>query len=167
MNLRKTLFLMVFIQALLLLTALITFNVGPETRRQQRGPYRILPRDVAHWFGWVGFLTFAASVSYSALKRGFPKSIKTWFLAHCVTGTLSIAFVAFHAINKIQAPRPGYFLSFLALLLMVVIVVTGTLGRYMKVRIVKDYWRTLHIPMTVLFYFTLAFHILEKMNFLW
>lgn len=158
---------MIFILTLLLVAALITFNMGPVARRQQRGPYRLFPRDVAHWFGWTGFLVFAVSVSYSALKRGFPKSIKTWLLVHCVTGMLSLAFVSLHIINKVQFLRPGYFVSFFALLLMVTIVVSGVLGRYVKVRFIKDYWRTLHVPLTILFFFTLAFHILEKMNLLW
>lgn len=163
----KTLLLIVFILSLLLLTALITFNIGPEARRRQRGSYRLFPRDTAHVFGWAGFLIFAASASYSALKRGFPKNIKKWLLFHCVTGVLSIILVSFHMINKIQAPKPGYFISFFAFLLMAVIVVTGILGRYVKAKIIRDYWRTLHVPLTIIFYFTLAFHILEKMNFLW
>ncbi|MEM1990620.1 MAG: hypothetical protein QW782_08325 [Candidatus Bathyarchaeia archaeon] len=166
-RLSKTLFLMISILSLLLVAALITFNIGPEARRQQRGPYRIFPRDTAHWFGWVGLFIFAASASYSALKRGFPKSIKTWLLVHCITGALSMVLVTFHIINKIQAPRPGYFISFFAFLLMAVIVVSGMLGRYVKIKFIKDYWRTLHIPLTIIFYFTLAFHILEKINLLW
>lgn len=36
-NLSKALFLMVFVLSLLLLTAVITFNVGPEARHQQKG----------------------------------------------------------------------------------------------------------------------------------
>jgi hypothetical protein len=166
-KLRKALLLLIFILFLLLLTAIITFNVGPEARRRQRGAYRIFPRDTAHVFGWAGFLIFAASAAYSALKRGFPRNIKTWLLVHCITGALSIVLVAFHIINKIQAPRPGYFISFFAFLLMAVIVVSGVLGRYVKAKFIRDYWRTLHIPLTIIFYFTLALHILEKMNFLW
>ncbi|MEM3174383.1 MAG: hypothetical protein QXU02_05795, partial [Candidatus Bathyarchaeia archaeon] len=130
----KTLFLMLSISSLLLIAALITFNVGPEARRQQRGSYRIFPRDTAHWFGWVGFFIFAASASYSALKRCFPKSIKTWLFVHCITGTLSIVLVAFHMINKIQAPKV---ISFFAFLLMAVIVVSGILGRYVKIKFIK------------------------------
>lgn len=158
--------LIIAILSLLLLTAIITFNFGPA-RLRQRGPYRVFPKDLAHWFGWIGFLVFAGSASYSALKRGFPQNIKTWLLFHCVMGTLSLIFVAFHIINKIQAPRPGYFISFFAFFLMAVIVLGGIAGRYVKAKIVKDYWRTLHIPLTIIFCFTLAFHILEKMSILW
>ncbi|MEM2589337.1 MAG: hypothetical protein QXT44_06005, partial [Candidatus Bathyarchaeia archaeon] len=66
-----------------------------------------------------------------------------------------------------QVPRPGYFISFFAFLLMAVIVISGILGRYVKAKIIKDYWKALHIPLTIVFYFTLAFHILEKINLLW
>ncbi|MEM2518250.1 MAG: hypothetical protein QXO49_04790 [Candidatus Bathyarchaeia archaeon] len=45
---------------------------------------------------------------------------------------------------------------------MAAIVISGILGRYVKAKIIKDYWKTLHIPLTIIFYFTLAFHILEK-----
>lgn len=72
----RPLLLMVSILSLLLLAALITFNVGPEARYRQRESYRIIPRDTAHWFGWMGFLLFAVSTFYSALKRGFQKVLK-------------------------------------------------------------------------------------------
>lgn len=166
---RKVLVLIVVVFSLLLLTAVLTFNVGSEgsKRRGERGDYRIFPKDLAHWLGWVGLLVLAVSAFYSALKRGFPRSLKLWPGVHCVMGTVSIVFVAFHLINKVERMRPSYFFSFLAFFLMVVIVTGGILGRYVRVRVVKEYWRTLHIPLTIIFYFVLAFHILEKMNILW
>ena len=36
---------------LLLLTALITFNVGLQARYRQREVYKIFPKDIAHAFG--------------------------------------------------------------------------------------------------------------------
>ncbi|MEM2112298.1 MAG: hypothetical protein QXX08_10570 [Candidatus Bathyarchaeia archaeon] len=68
----KALFLMIFILSLLLVVALVTFNMGLEAKRQQGGSCRIFPRDTAHWFGWAGFTIFAVSALYSALKRSFP-----------------------------------------------------------------------------------------------
>ncbi len=166
---RKVLVFIIVVFSLLLLTSVLTLNIGPlgSRRRRERGSYRIFPRDFAHWLGWVGFLVLAISAFYSALKRGFPRSLKLWLGVHCIMGTLSIILVAFHLINKIGRMRPGYFISFFAFLLMVVIVVGGILGRYVRVRVVRAYWRTLHTPLTIIFYFVLAFHILEKMNFLW
>ncbi len=49
---------------------------------------------------------------------------------------------------------------------MVVIVIGGIAGRYVKIPIVKNYWRTFHIPLTIIFYITLSLHILEKIGFL-
>lgn len=67
-----------------------------------------------------------------------------------------------HPINKIERLRPGHFVSFLSFIRMIMIVLGGIAGRYVRRGILKDYWRTLQIPLTVRFYFTLAFHILEK-----
>ncbi|MGP3667713.1 MAG: hypothetical protein ACKD6N_07760 [Candidatus Bathyarchaeota archaeon] len=164
---RKTLFLIIFVLLLLMLAALIVFNTEPGGRYQQRGAYRIFPRETAHLFGWAGLTIFTASTFYSALKRVSPKNVKTWLLIHCIMGELSIVLVFFHTINKIQALKTGYFISIFTLLLMVVIVVSGILGRYVKTGFIKDYWKTLHVPLTIIFYVTLTFHILEKMNLLW
>jgi len=76
----------------------------------------------------------AVSATYSALKRGFPKSIKLWLTVHCIPGTLSLILVTLHLINKVERIRPSYFLSFLAFLLMAIIVVGGIAGRYVRVR---------------------------------
>lgn len=46
---------------------------------------------------------------------------------------------------------------------MAVIVLGGILGRYVKKpRLVREYWKTLHIPLTAIFYFTLSMHVLTK-----
>ncbi|MEM4188607.1 MAG: hypothetical protein QXN56_05580, partial [Candidatus Hadarchaeum sp.] len=137
-----------------------------EAGRQQRGPYRIFPVDTAHNIGWAGFILFVISAAYSALKRGFPSSIKLWLGVHCAMGILSILLVAFHIINKIQRIGPQYFISFFAFFLMLFVVFSGILGRYVRIKIIKDYWRTLHVPITIIFVFVLAVHMLEKMGFL-
>ncbi|MCS7368876.1 MAG: hypothetical protein NDF57_04140 [archaeon GBS-70-058] len=113
----------------------------------------------------MSFPFFAASSGYSALKRVFPRNIKTWLLVHCVTGVLSLVLVVFYMINKIQAPRPVHFIDFFAFLVMAVVVVSGTLGRYVKTKFIRKYWRTIHTSLTIIVYFTSAFHILEKNEF--
>ncbi|MEM0286101.1 MAG: hypothetical protein QXW34_03065, partial [Candidatus Methanomethyliaceae archaeon] len=133
----KVLFLTVFILSLLLFAAL-----SPEVKGQKREGYRIFPREVAHWFGWLGFIFFTISTFYSALKRIFPKGIKSWLMIHCITGIFSIVITIIHIINRIQVLRLGDLVSFLAFLLMVVIVITGILGRFVKV---KSHWKILHI----------------------
>jgi hypothetical protein len=148
---------------LLIFTSLL-IGTGPV---RHRGPWRVFPRDTAHWFGWVGAVLLGVSASYSALKRGFPRSIKLWLTVHCIPGILSLVVTGVHLINRVGAARPGRFLSFFTFGLMVIIVIGGIGGRYVKkIRIVRDYWRTLHIPLTAIFYVTLGIHILLKTGLL-
>ncbi|MDI9620071.1 MAG: hypothetical protein QFX33_04605 [Candidatus Nezhaarchaeota archaeon] len=153
--------------SLLLITALLALDLEVCGVHQQRAPRRPIPRDIAHWFGWLGLALFALSTSYSALKRCSPRSVRTWLLFHCTTGLLSLLLAALHAASWLYVPRPGYFISFFAFLLMIIIVTSGLLGRYVKVKSVKENWRVLHLPLTITFYIALAFHILEKMGVLW
>lgn len=107
------------------------------------------------------------SASYSALKRGFPRSTKLWLTIHCVPGILSLLITGIHLINRVGAARPSHFLSFFTFGLMAIIVLGGIGGRYAReIKVVRDYWRTLHIPLTALFYTTLGIHILIKTGIL-
>jgi len=159
---KKTLLFLITIVFLVLATSLLVFSTEPG--RYRGPPYRFFPRDVAHWFGWVGAALLGVSAAYSALKRGFPKSIKLWLSIHCIPGILSLVFTGIHLLNKLGRIRPGYFFSFFTFGLMLVIVVGGIAGRYVKIRVVKDYWRILHVPLTVIFYATLMIHILGKLG---
>jgi len=148
---------------LLLLTSLL-IGTGPV---RHRGPWRLFPKDTAHWFGWIGAVLLGISASYSALKRGFPRSIKLWLTVHCIPGIISLLMAGIHLINRVGAARPSHFLSFFTFGLMVIIVLGGIGGRYTrKIKIVKDYWRILHIPLTAIFYITLGIHILIKTGIL-
>ena len=50
---------------------------------------------------------------------------------------------------------------------MTIIVLGGIGGRYArKIKIVRDYWKILHIPLTAIFYITLGIHILVKTDIL-
>jgi len=147
-----------------LLFTLLVIGVGPV---RHRGPWRIFPVDVAHWFGWAGGVLLAVSATYSALKRGFPGKTRLWLTFHCIPGLLSLAMAGIHLANKIWFARPGNLLSFFTFGLMIIIVFGGILGRYVKrPRVVREYWRTLHIPLAAVFYFTLSIHVLTKTGLL-
>lgn len=148
---------------LLLLTSLL-IGTGPM---RHRGPWRVFPKDTAHWFGWIGAVFLGISAFYSALKRGFPRSIKLWLTAHCVPGIISLLITGVHLINRLGAARPSHFLSFFTFGLMVIMVLGGIGGRYAKrIKVVRDYWRILHIPLTAVFYVTLGIHVLIKTGIL-
>lgn len=130
----------------------ILVSTGPI---RHRGPWRIYPKGVAHWFGWIGAVLLGVSATYSALKRGFPKSIRLWLTVHCIPGILSLILTGFHMINRLGAARLGHFLSFFTFGLMAIIVISGIAARYVKkIKIIREYWRTLHIPLTIIFYIT-------------
>ncbi len=147
------------ILALLLLTSLLIVTRGGRSR----GPWRLFPKDAAHWYGWAGAVLLAVSATYSALKRGFPQSIRLWLFVHCIPGILSLIVTVIHLLNRLGRARPGHFLSFFTFGLMAVIVVGGIVGRYrVKVPLLREYWRQLHLPLTVFFYITLTLHLLQK-----
>ncbi|MEM2921815.1 MAG: hypothetical protein QXF26_05805 [Candidatus Bathyarchaeia archaeon] len=150
----------------ILVFSFLTSNVGAAQARRQRGGWRLFPRDTAHWLGWIGFILLGVSAAYSGLKRGFPQNIRLWLTIHCIPGILSFILVGMHVINKVLHIRPGMLLSFLAFILMGVIVIGGIVGRYAKKGILSNYWRMLHIPLTALFYILLALHLLGKTGLL-
>jgi len=50
---------------------------------------------------------------------------------------------------------------------MIIIVVSGVLKRYVSMsRIVRDYWKSLHIPLTVILYLALGIHVIDKIGIL-
>ncbi|MBO3803648.1 MAG: hypothetical protein JTT11_07255 [Candidatus Brockarchaeota archaeon] len=159
---RPAFVLALVLASLLALTALL-IGTGPV---RHRGPWRIFPRDVAHWFGWAGAVLLGASASYSALKRGFPGNVKSWLAVHCIPGILSLLVTGIHLANRVAYARPQHFLSFFTFVLMATIVVSGIVGRYVKTKFLRGYWRTLHIPLTAIFYLTLGIHVLEKVGIL-
>lgn len=79
---------------------------------RHRGPWRVFPVDMAHWFEWASGVLLGVSAAYSALKRGFPGRIRLWLTAHCIPGLLSLAMARVHLVNKIRFARPGHLLSF-------------------------------------------------------
>jgi len=67
---------------------------------------------------------------------------------------------------KVFHLRLGMIPSFLTFIIMAVIVIGGIVGRYLKTTILSKYWRTLHIPLTAVFYVLLAVHLLAKTDML-
>lgn len=160
-SIKKAVILVLTIIVILLVTLLLV-GTGPV---RHRGPWRLFPVDVAHWFGWAGGILLAVSAVYSALKRGFPKKIKLWLTVHCIPGILSLLMTGIHLANKVFFAKPEHILSFFTFGLMVVIVVGGILGRYVnRPKMIRDYWKTLHIPLTGIFYLTLSIHVLAKIG---
>lgn len=150
---------------LLLLSIAVTFTFYDGGYRWRK-LHDAVSKAVAHQFGWISFLLLIASTSYSLFKRISPKNIRIWLLMHCILGVTSIIFAWLHVIIGLWPIRPRDFLSLFALLLMTAIVASGLLGEFVKVKLVKSYWRDVHVPLTILLYLVLTVHILEKLALL-
>lgn len=165
LRLGKVLFVTSIVLLLLFSSFAATFILH-DGGYQWRGSRDATWRGFVHQLGWVSFLLFIASNFYSILKRVSSKRVKTWLLIHCVLGIVSLVFACIHAIGGLWPIRSKDFLSLFAFLLMIVVVVSGILGRFVSVRFIKSYWKVLHVPLTVLFCLILIVHILDKLALL-
>ncbi|MEM4653096.1 MAG: hypothetical protein QW535_03220 [Candidatus Nezhaarchaeales archaeon] len=164
-NLNKVLLVTTIILLLLLLSFIATFTLQGEKYRW-RGHHGTTLRGFVHQLGWIGFSLFMISNFYPLLKRVSPRNIKTWLLIHCLSGIASLIFICLHVVGGLWPVGPRDPLSLFAFFLMIMVVVSGVLGRFMRVTFVKSYWRALHVPLTILLYLVLAIHVLDKLTLL-
>ncbi|MEM0217713.1 MAG: hypothetical protein QXM73_03050 [Candidatus Nezhaarchaeales archaeon] len=162
MRLNKILLIASVILLLLLLSFTVTLILQGEGYRW-RGRRDATLRDYAHQLGWIGTSLFVTSNLYSLLKRISPRNVKTWLPIHCMLGIASLIFVCLHVIGGLWPIRPGGFLSLFGFLLMIVVITSGVLGKFVKIEFVKNYWRVLHVPLTIMLYLVLAVHVLDKL----
>ena len=145
----------------LLLFVSVFLQTGPA---RHRGPWRLYPKDFAHVFGWMGTATMAASSAYPLLKRGFKKEIRRLLDMHCVLGIASLFPVVVHLYQRLFLIRAVHLVSFFTFGLMVVIVASGVMLRYRSGnRFIKAYSKTVHVPLSITFYITLAYHVMQKL----
>lgn len=166
MRLGEVLLIASIVVLLLLLSFTVTLILQGEGYRW-RGYRDDTLRGSVHQLGWISFSLFVASNFYSLFKKVSPRDVKTWLLIHCVLGIMSLIFASLHVIGGLWPVRFRDFLSLFAFLLMIVVVVSGILGRFVRIGFIKSYWRILHVPLTMLLYLVLAIHILDKLALLW
>ena len=121
--------------------------------------------DIFYWSGIAGAALMFAGQFYSLRKRArFPRAIKVkkFLEAHVIAGILGPALVIVHSRLKF------YGIAGIALGLMMIVTVSGFVGRYIYVRIPRDEkrmkalfakWKSLHIPLTMLFFATVLLHL--------
>jgi len=156
----RILVLILVILFMLMLTFILT-NVGKTAGEEVSHTY--FAPEVAHELGGIAILLLGVSATYSILKEFSPKKTRLWLGLHCASGILASVFVSLHLANSVRGGmRPSYFVSFFALFLMIVLVIGGFAGSYMKIRVLEGYWRILHTPLAILFYLMFAIHLLQK-----
>ncbi len=57
-------------------------------------------------------------------------------------------------------------MSYFAYFLLIVLVMGGFTGSYVKTHVLEDYWRTLHTPLAIIFYLSFVLHLLQKFGFI-
>lgn len=164
-SLGKVLFTTLIVLLLLFSSLAVTFILQGEGYRW-RGHRDTTLRDSVHQLGWISLSLLVASNFYSLFKRTSPKNIKTWLIIHCILGIASLAFACLHVISGLWPIKPRDFLSIFAFSLMIVVVVSGVLGRFVRISFARSYWRVLHVPLTILLYLVLAIHVLDKLALL-
>ena len=145
----------------LLLFFSILIQTGPA---RHQGPWRLYPKDLAHSLGWMGTVTMAASSSYPFLKRKIKKRMRLSLDVHCLLGAASLPPIVVHLYHRIFLIRSVHMVSFFTFGLMVVIVASGIMLRSRSGnRLVRAYSKVFHVPLSIAFYITLGYHVMQKL----
>jgi hypothetical protein len=129
------------------------------------GPPRLFPKDVVHWFGWIGAMALMITSILSIKRWSIMKKPRRRVSIHCALGAASLLLVVIHVNSQFLLIRPAHLPSFFTLTLMVVIATSGSMARIAPGRrFVSSYWRHFHGPMSVAFYISLLYHVLQKIG---
>lgn len=120
-------------------------------------------KDTLHWAGIVSM--FLVSITtIIAFKRFRHKITTSWLNIHCISTTVSAALAVIHSRTRAGVILPIHYHSYLTLILMVLLTVSGAIIRlYPNHESVRNYWRVYHMPLSVAFYTTLVYHVLVKL----
>lgn len=128
------------------------------------GPLRLFPKDMAHWFGWIGTMALMITTILS-LRWSLVKKTSRRVSVHCALGAASLLLVVIHVNSRFLLIRPVHIPSFFTLALMVVVATSGSMARIAPGRrFVSSYWRHFHGPVSVAFYISLLYHVLQKIG---
>lgn len=107
------------------------YRLAPADRPTSAWHERLRPQgSVGLWAGLVACGLFLVNLSYllrrSRLGAGLPGSLRAWMSVHVCTGLLALVLVCLHAGLQVRDSVGGH-----ALWLLVVVVVTGAIGRWL------------------------------------
>jgi len=128
------------------------------------GPYRL-----THWFVWTG-TSFIAIYSpiYYAVKRKYPRKIKSLLRVHVFGNLFSFMLITIHFAQQISRPAaffPDLSTGLVLYIVMPILVATGYLHRFQVFKNIKPHTnRFLHVALTLTFYLTILVHILQGLN---
>ena len=128
------------------------------------GQYRL-----SHWLSWVGtFFIAIYSPIYFALKRKYPRRIRTLLRIHIYGNLLSFLLISIHFTQQISRPEaffPDLSTGLLLFIVMPILVFTGYFQRFKILKAINPHSnRYLHISLTLTFYLTILIHSLQGIN---
>lgn len=131
---------------------------------------------IGYSLGIIGTALVVISQFYSLRKREMAiqkGSIKTWLKLHAYFGLLGPLLVLLHAGLPFEFKFAELFnagTAGLSTYLMIIVVVSGFIGRYLY-RLVDErgkklfkYWRNVHIPLVGVLFFSIAIHIAKTLT---
>jgi hypothetical protein len=123
--------------------------------------------DVEDWLHWAG-ITAALVLSVTsvlAIKRFRSNLTGSWLNLHCIGSVVSASLALVHSRTKAAVILPVHYHSYLTLVLLVLLAISGALIRlYPGNRWVRGYWRVYHLPFSIAFYVTLFYHMVVKLG---
>ena len=109
----------------------ILLAVGWAVREQN---YLVAETGIGYWFGIIGGSMMLLILAYPLRKRfkswSSIGSVKSWFRIHMILGVLGPVIILFHS-----GFRLGSFNSSVALFCMIIVALSGYIGRYLYQRI--------------------------------
>jgi len=129
------------------------------------GPLRLFPRDMTHWFGWIGAMALTITSILSIKRWSILKKTSRSVSVHCALGAASLLLVVIHVNSRFLLIRPTHLPGFFTLALMGVVTTSGSMARIAPGRrFVSSYWRHFHGPVSAAFYISLLYHVLQKIG---
>jgi hypothetical protein len=167
-------------------------KLDPATKRPLAGPppkkgkkreaekLKIVPKKLVEPLGWIAALTTVVAILYYSWKRSLLKQarlmnhsakvsvregLRRTLALHCYVTFAGLAIAIAHVLDFASKTRLS--LSYILLVMMVTVALSGTIGKYLAVTdLVRSHWRRFHVPYTALFFLVLAVHILQKTKLL-
>ena len=150
--------IMLYLGVMLVFTGLVLFR--PIV---YRAGWSFDIKDTLHWAG-IAAMFLVSLTSIVALKQFRHRVTSSWLNIHCFSTVTSSALAIIHSRTRAGVILPIHYHSYLTLTLMILLTISGAAIRfYPQSEAVRRYWGVYHMPLSVAFYATLAYHVLVKL----
>lgn len=151
---------------------------GEGAKKPEAKKRKAVPGNLVQPLGWLAALVFIISTLYYSWRRGQValihhvspdakgaaiQGLRRLLRWHEALGLLALGLAVIHIINfwgKLQLST-----SWLVFFMMITVILSGAFRQFMgRFGVVRTYWRSFHIPYTLLFLAVLTVHVLIKIG---